>query len=538
VRIVAAVLCLLGGSFVVAPIAADEPSAWELYEQGRAAEKAGHIAKAYIFYAEAAAMDPKNHTYWQRSQAIRTRASLEGLVMPEATTATEDPAPDEPAFRPEEASARDMWDAARQGSPPELAPNDGTGDIDLHGDSKQVWQDLAKLYGLDCVFDADYQPTGQMRFRLKSVDYRAAMRGLEVVTGTFIFPLTSKVFMVAKDTQPKRTELQPRVAVSIPLPDSVTQQDFNQAVTAVQQAVGIEKIAFDTQTKTIILRDTLAKVTAARALFQDLMRPPAQVMVELKLIEVTRNDMLTYGIEFPNVFSLNFLTNWLGNQFTPPTSISGLLTFGGGKTLMGLGIVTPALVAQMSKATSANLLESALRTTDGNAATMHIGEQYPVLTSQYEGPASFTAGGTAYTPPPSFQFVDLGLTLKVTPAVRSLDSATLDVDAEYKVLTGDSFNGIPVIGNRAVKSTVNLRMGEWAVLGGLLDVEEAHTIAGLAGASRIPYLGALTSTRTKTGSTDQILLLLRPYPLSTPPSDVDPGRTLRMGSESRPITVL
>jgi general secretion pathway protein D len=538
VRIVAAVLCLLGCLLTALPIRADEPSAWELYEQGRAAEKAGHIAQAYIFYAEAAAMDPKNHTYWQRSQAIRTRAALEGLVMPEATAATADSGADEPEFKPEEATARDMWDAARQASPPELAPDDGTGDIDLHGDSKQLWQDLAKQFGLDCVFDADYQPIGPMRFRLRSVDYRVAMRGLEAATGTFIFPLTSKVFMVAKDTPQKRTELQPRVAVSIPLPDSVTQQDFNQAVTAIQQSVGIEKIAFDTQSKTVILRDTLAKVTAARALFRDLVRPSAQVMVELKLIEVTRNDMLTYGIEFPNIFSLNFLTNWLGNQLTLPSNINGLLTFGGGKTLMGLGILTPSLVAEMSKATSANLLESTLRTSDGIAATMHIGEQYPVLTSQYVGPSSFTAGGTAYTPPPSFQFVDLGLTLKVTPSVRSLASATLDVDAEYKVLTGSSVNGIPVIGNRAVKSTVNLQFGEWAVIGGLLDVEEAHTVAGLAGASRIPYLGALTSTRTKSHSTDQILLLIRPHALSIPPGDVSPGRSLGMGSDSRPITLL
>ncbi len=117
-------------------------------------------------------------------------------------------------------------------------------------------------------------------------------------------------------------------------------------------------------------------------------------------------------------------------------------------------------------------------------------------------------------------------------------TATFDVDAEFKVLTGQSNDGIPVIANRALKSQVNLRMGDWAVIGGLLDVEDAYTIAGLAGASRIPYLGALTSTRTKTGNTDQILLLMRPYPLSMPPSDVSPGRTLRMGSDSRPITLL
>ena len=149
-----------------------------------------------------------------------------------------------------------------------IGRHDGTGDVDLHGDSKQIWQDLAKLFGLDCIFDPDYQPTGPMRFHLRSVDFRVAIRGLEAATSNVIFPVTSKVFMVAKDTPQKRTELQPRVAVSIPLPDSVTQQDFNQAVTAIQQSVGIEKIAFDTQTKTVILRDTPAKVTAARPCFR------------------------------------------------------------------------------------------------------------------------------------------------------------------------------------------------------------------------------------------------------------------------------
>lgn len=536
-RIVAAVLCL----FAAAPICAGEPSAFDLYEQGRSAEKAGHYAQAYLFYAEAAAADPKNASYWSHAQAIRTRASLEGLVMPEAaplaTAAADANAPTPDFVKPEEPTAQDIWDAARKSGPTQLAPDDRTGDIDLRGDGKELWTGLAKQFGLDAVFDSDYVPTASQRFRLRAVDYQVAMRALEAVTGSFVVPLTNQVFMVVKDTPQKRTELQPRVAVSIPLPDAIAQQDFNQAVTAVQQAVGIEKIAFDTQTKSVILRDTLAKVTAARALFQSLVRPPAQVLVQLKLLEVTRNDMVTYGIDFPTVFSLNMLTTWFNNQFTPPSSISGLLTFGGGKTLIGLGIMNASLVAQMSKASSANLLESELRATDSLPATMHIGQQYPVLTSQYVGPASFTAGGTAYTPPPSFQFVDLGLTLKVTPSIRSLDGATLDVDAEYKVLSGGAVNGIPVIGNRALKSTVRLKMGEWAVIGGLLDTDQAHTIAGLAGVSRIPYLGPLTSTHTKSSDSDQILLLIRPVPLSLPPADGDSGRTLRMGSESRPITL-
>lgn len=541
VRVRTPILCL----FLTALLVADEPSATDLFQRARKAEKKGHIAQAYLLYSEAAAKEPSNRMYWLKARALRTRAALESLVMPAAPvpdpddqTDDADAAPDQEPFVPDPATIEDMLDSRRKLPPTELTPNDGTGDIDLRGDSKQLWEGVAKIFGLDCVFDGDYTPMRPMRFQLKSVDYRVAIRGLEAATGTFIIPLSGKIFLVAKDTPQKRTELQPRVAVSVPLPDSVSQQDFNQAVTTVQQAVGIEKISFDSQNKIVILRDTVGKVTVARALFQELLRPPAQVMVDLKLIEVTRNDMLTYGIDIPHTFTLNFLTSWLGNQFIPPANISGLLTFGGGKTLMGLGILTPSLVAQMSKSSATNLLESELRTTDGQPATMHIGEQYPVLTSQYAGPANFSQGGSVYTPPPSFQFVDLGLSLKVTPAVRTAIDATLDVDAEFKVLTGQSNDGIPVIANRALKSQVNLPLGDWAVIGGLLDVEDAYNITGIAGISQIPYLGPLTTVRTKTKNSDIILLLMRPRLVSLPPSEMAMPRAYRMGSETRPLIPL
>ncbi len=318
----------------------------------------------------------------------------------------------------------------------------------------------------------------------------------------------------------------------------MTQQAFNAIVTAVQQVVGLEKVAFDSQSNTVIIRDIGRRVMVARALFNDLTRAPGQVMVDLKFIEVTRNDLLTYGLDLPDTFTLTPLTNWFNNQVSLPQNIVGLLKFGGGKTMFGIGILTPSIQAQISKTTGSNLLDAELRSNDGQAATMHIGQQYPVLTSGYFGPSSFTSSGTVYTPPPSFQFVDLGLTLKVTPRIHSLEEVTLDVDAEFKVLTTQSVNGIPVIANRAMKATVGLRMGEWAILGGLLDTEQARSIAGIAGLTRIPYLGPLTNTYTKTKNNDQILVMMRPRLVTAPPGAGEPTRMYRMGSETRPVTPL
>ena len=77
-RLFAQHFCLIA-ALISTPIAtaADGPTAAQLFAQGQKAEKAGRMAEAYLLYSEAAAKDPKNETYWVRSQAVRPRASLE-----------------------------------------------------------------------------------------------------------------------------------------------------------------------------------------------------------------------------------------------------------------------------------------------------------------------------------------------------------------------------------------------------------------------------------------------------------------------------
>jgi len=522
-------------------------SAWaseasKLYREGRKAEKKGQVARAYLLYSEAAALEPNNRLYWSRSLALQSRAALEAKVTPLAVTADAGdsieaegtPEPDAPALSA--VTAQDLVEAHKPLPPTKLNADPSLKDFNLRANAKTLFETVAHAYGLDCVFDGDYKAAENIHFQMDQADYREALHGLEAVTGSFLVPISGRLFMVVKDTAQKRKEEEPFAAVIVPLPEPTTQQDLTAMVTAVQQACGIQKVAWDSHANIVVLRDAVSKVLPAQQMLKDLLYPRAQVLVEMDFVEVTKSNELNYGLPLQSSFPLASFSTFMNNVPQLAQNISGMLRFGGGAALIGIGIANVQLVASLTRSDSKLLLQASARSIDGQPATIKVGQKYPILTAGYFGPASFSGPG-AYTPPPSFTFEDLGLSLKATPHMHGTEEVTLSVEAEFKVLAGSAQNGIPVISNRSLKSDVTLKMGEWAVVAGLIDDEDARSIAGIAGLARIPVIGPLTSNVTRNTSTDRVLIMLRPT-LVTQPPDNSLTHVYRMGAEMRPLTPL
>ena len=105
------------------------------------------------------------------------------------------------------------------------------------------------------------------------------------------------------------------MTMSVHLPDTFTQQEFNEIIRGVQQAMAIEKVGLDQTTYTLrMMRDRISKVVYARALLEELMHSKAEVGIEMRFLEVSRNDSITYGINFPSMFSMQALGSLLANQ--------------------------------------------------------------------------------------------------------------------------------------------------------------------------------------------------------------------------------
>jgi general secretion pathway protein D len=495
----------------------------QLFHQAQKAEHDGEIVKAYLLYAEAAAADPTNIDYWSRAQALRPAASLMEPSPPKAPLFGSDKI-DRTLFGA--ITDTDLEQAQKPLPPAELEAEPGRHDYNFQGDSTALWEQVAATLHLKVLFDPDYKPTRAFRFELADADYRDALRGLEAATNSFLVPVSPRLIFIANDSPEKRKDFERTAAVVIPFPEAISVQELQELATAIRGALDLTKLTVDTSRNLILMRDQVTKVRLAQKLLADLLRPRAEVTIDVEILTTDSSSSLNYGLSLPTSFALSSFVSRanLINYF--PSGFSTFLAFGGGASLLGLGITSAELFATVSKSNSESIYHAQLVAEDGLPATLHVGEKYPIITSGYFGNTS--GSGTVYTPPPTVSFEDLGLMIKVTPHVSSADEVTLDLDAEFKLLGATSSDGIPVIANTQYQSKVDVNTGEWAVLAGLMTRTEAKVVTGIPILSYIPLLRNNTITKDQ-GAT---LIVLKPH-VTVPPPSATPSWRAWAGSETR-----
>jgi general secretion pathway protein D len=509
-----------------------------LARKAKKAAKADKNADAYVLYSEAAAMQPGNKRLKQKMEALQSRAALQSSpVLAGAPSLLSDIPALDPGNIFDTFTSAEMARARQLRPPPGLKPKAGKQDFDLNGNARTLYERVAQQFGLEAVFDGDYPASGpQFRFRMEGLDYREALHDLEAMTNSFVSPLSSRIFIVAQDTPAKRNDLEQFVAVTVPVPQALTTQELTEIGQAIKQVTNIDKIAWDTADGVIVMRDRISRVLPAQALLEQLFAWRAMVEVEVEFLQVSDSDLKTYGFNLTNNIPAFYLGTILNNVPTIPATVTQLMTFGGGKTLIGLGVAQVNAMFNESLSSTRTLFRATARSIDSQGVTFHVGEKYPVITQGFFG-APAAQQGTTFAPPPSFTFENLGVELKVTPHMHGDDGVTLAIDTKYELLTGGSVNGIPIIGQRQTTGQVRLKNGEWAVVAGVIGSTDAKTDSGFWGLSQIPLLGRLFRQTTTDKEHQDLLIAIRPHLLSLPPDQVVTKR-VRVGTETRPYTPL
>ncbi len=506
-----------------------EDQAGRIFRAAQRAQRAGDSLQAYQLYSQAAALKPGDAQYTLNRDMLREWASRAAQV------SLGDDAEDAARQITLEGISPSEITAGRMALPPaRLQGSAERRSFDLRGTARPLLEQVAAAYGIQLQFEDGYQgPVAAFTFRMNDLSMPEAFHALETITNSFLVPVTPKVAMVYQDTTQKRNDSAPLMTAEIPIPERISVQEAQEMVSAVQQVMQVRRIAVDPGRRMVFLRDQPGTILAARQILTNLSRNRATVDIEVELLAVSVTSNLMAGTQLPNTASIVNLGTFLNNNSTAASGSTALATFGGGATLMGIGIADAAVFATVSRSSADSIFRAHMTGVDGQAATLKVGERYPILTSAYIGP---NGAGANTGIPPAVQFQDLGLILKVTPTVQGNGEVTLDVDAQQTALSGSANNGIPIITSSHFQGMTRLVEGEEAIVAGLMQTSVGDIRSGIPGLSSIPFLGYLFTSTTKARQVGETLIVLKPRLLSLPPWET-PSPVLWVGTETKPLSL-
>ena len=244
-----------------------------------------------------------------------------------------------------------------------------------------------------------------------------------------------------------------------------------------------------------------------------------QVLVEVTLAEVKLTDDLSFGIDW-FIRMRNNTSGRLDLGGLPPTR-TGTVPFpsptvlGGGLQLVNLsGTEIRAVLNALGKDGRTQVLAAPqIMVLDNEKAEIKVGDRISVQTQ------SQTAVGTNSNLVSTFQYLETGILLAVTPRINSGGLVTLEVNQEVSqpdFTSATPQNPNPNVASRNAKTSVVVASGESIVLGGLIRENNGRSTAGLPLLSKIPIIGAAFGSQTINRERTELILIITPRIVSDP----------------------
>ena len=467
-------------------------------DRGRVLRQNGDYAGAITNFMRAAEIDPSNQAAQQEIERTQREQPPPGLTGPAAAAAVE-----------QMSQQRQALDSINTiAAPIELKPvsNDP---ITLHmvEDVKVIYQAIGKLAGLNVLFDPDYT-SKRIPVDLTNVSLSEALRIVGTIAGTFYKPVTTNSIFVAQNTRTKRTDLDELAVQTFYLSNSSQPNDGNEILTGLRLLLDPSvKLYLVPSQNAIVMRATTDQLLLAQKLINDFDRARPEVVVDVAVLEVNRDKIRNLGITLPTSIGL---TPQLPTTSTSTLNLNNLAHLNA--TDFAVTISGGTLNALLSDTDTRVLQNPRIRATDGQRATLKIGQKIPIATGSYN--AGVSTGVASIGVQTQFTFLDVGVNIDVTPTVHYDREVTLKTRVEVSQQNGSvTISGVtePIIAQRVLEQVIQLRDGEPSILAGILTKQDNKSVAGTPGLGEIPFFKFFFSSQSKEVQTDEIVFLLIPH---------------------------
>src|SRR6185312_4206129 len=279
----------------------------------------------------------------------------------------------------------------------------------------------------------------------------------------------------------------------------------------------------------IVIRASPDELLLAEKIINDLDRTKPEVVVDVAVLEVSRQKERNLGITLPTSVGITPVAT--GSTGATSTT-SGSSTTNGGTTTnnsttqitlntlananatnFAVTITGGQVNALLSDADTRILQNPRIRATDGQRATLKIGSKIPVATGSYN--AGVSAGIASLGVQTQFQYLDVGVNIDMTPTVHYDREISLKMKVEVSSQNGSATvqQGVtePIFAQRSAEQTIQLKDGEPSLLAGILTNQDTMNVAGTPGLGELPLLKYFFASHDKVQQSDEIVFLIIPH---------------------------
>src|SRR3984893_5272800 len=355
-RLIRAAATLLLVLAVTQAIATDK--AKTLYNKGKDAEARENYQQAYDYYKQAWGLEPTELAYKGASHRLRFLAGASlvhrGQLLREAGQLDAALAEFQKAVEIDPSSAvaqqeirhtKEMIDAAKSAAPKASIPpsalqkrlSEAGGPVELSTisnvpinlkiteDSKVIYETVGKLAGINVLFDPDYT-SRRIKIELNNVSLEEALEIIALESNTFWRPVTPNTIFIAADNPAKRKDLEQSVIKTFYLANLSQPTELQDVVNAMRQILEISRIQPLPSQSAIVVRGTPDQIALAQKLIGDLDKARSEVIVEVAIMQVSRDKSKTLGISPPTSATValqNNITNTTTNTGTNNSTNTG-----------------------------------------------------------------------------------------------------------------------------------------------------------------------------------------------------------------------
>jgi len=270
------------------------------------------------------------------------------------------------------------------------------------------------------------------------------------------------------------------------------------------------KLRADGRTNILMVRDTPSHLQQIRQLLEVLDIPTAQVMIEARIVSITNKAIKELGIQWGGMYTGKF-----GSGNTKTVNIGGSAAGGSfDNTMINLPVpaASSALTFGISKLNSFafNVRLSALEQKDlvntlSNPRVMVLDNHKAKIGQGKEIPYK-----SADVDNPDTEFKEAELSLEVVPHVTKNGEITLELEISNDSQGENTEQGEPIINTQNVNTTLLIKDGETAVIGGIVLDNTIKQKDGVPGVSKIPLFGKLFQHDVKNVERGELVVFITP----------------------------